>query len=186
MPSTTEPAVLEPHDAAAARLHFGVVRDLYAEVYSEPPYNEGPDDVARFATSWERYLRQPGFRLVLARKGEHAVGMALGHELAPDTDWWQGLLTPLSDGFTGETPGRTFAVIELAVRAPHRRRGIARALHRQLLADIGTERVTLLVRPEPEAAPARSAYHSWGYEKVAQMRYEVDQPTYDVMVRQSP
>jgi hypothetical protein len=42
MPSTAEPPVLEHHDPATASERSGEVRDLYAEVYSAPPYYEVP------------------------------------------------------------------------------------------------------------------------------------------------
>jgi ribosomal protein S18 acetylase RimI-like enzyme len=55
-------------------------------------------------------------------------------------------------------------VIELAVLADHRRKGIATALPQHLLYSVATERVSLVVRPE--AAPARAAYAKWGYRRL--------------------
>lgn len=102
--------------------------------------------------------------------------------LPPDTDWWDGTLDPLPEDFTDETTGRTFAVIELAVRKTHRRQGIGRGLYTALLHGIETQRATLLVRPEPETAPARAAYYSWGYRKVGRVRPGPLAPVYDAMV----
>ena len=84
---------------------------------------------------------------------------------------------------TAEWPGRTFAVIELAVLAGHRRRGLGARLHAALLDGVRTERVTLAVRPEPETAPARTAYERWGYRRVGQVRPGGQAPVYDLMVR---
>jgi GNAT superfamily N-acetyltransferase len=166
----------------AARGLLDIVQPIYTEVYAEPPYHEGPDDVADFARSWERRITTPGFRLVIAHDDDEAIGFSFGHELPVTTDWWDGTLSPLPNEFTQERPGRTFAIIELAVRKPHRRRGIAYQMHEQLLAEVATERVTLLVRPEPETAPARAAYMSWGYHKIGQIRPSVVLPIYDAML----
>lgn len=50
------------------------------------------------------------------------------------------------------------------------------------------ERVTLTVRPEPEAAAAaaRTAYLSWGYELVGTSHPWDDAPLYDCLLRPLP
>lgn len=159
----------------------GLVLDVYVGVYAEPPYLEGPAEVGDFAGSWPRRVAAPGFRVVVARDAGRVIGFTFGHELGEHTGWWSGALGPLEVD-TVEWPGRTFAVIELAVLADYRRRGIAARLHAALLADVKVERVTLAVRPEVEAAPAREAYAAWGYRKVGQIRPYTDAPVYDAMV----
>lgn len=159
-----------------------LVLEVYAEAYAEPPYLEGPAEVEDFARSWSARVVSPGFRLVLARDAGRVVGFAFGVELQPDTRWWSGALEPLPVDMVEEWPGRTFAVIELAVLADHRQRGIGTRLHERLLADVQTERVTLAVRPEPEVAHARAAYERWGYRKVGQIQPGPGLPVYDVMV----
>jgi ribosomal protein S18 acetylase RimI-like enzyme len=178
--------VFEGYDGPTAQGLLDVVRPVYGEVYAESPYCEGEAEVEGFAKGWERLVAAPGFRLVLARSAEEVVGFTFGYTLAPDTRWWAGALTQLSEHVTREYPGRTFAIIELAVRKPFRRRGIARELHRRLLEGGTAERVTLLVRPEPEAAAAWTAYATWGYAKVGQVRPGPDLPVYDAMVRPLP
>ncbi len=121
-------------------------------MYAEPPYGEGPRDVAEFAEHFRAHVRRSGFRLVPARDGD--------------------------DG------RRTFAVIELAVRQAWRRRRIAAALHARLLDGLDVERVTLTVRPEPEAGPARAAYAAWGYRKAGVSRPWDGAPLYDCMLRE--
>ena len=158
------------------------VRDLYAEIYAEPPYNEGPAEVEDFASGWPRTIDQHNFRLVIARRESEPIGFAFGVQLRARTKWWEGALTPLPDSITTEVPGRTFAIIEIAVRLPYRQRGVGRQLHAHLTAGLSEERITLLVRPE---APApQHAYRSWGYQAVGQIQPFPDGPIYDAMIKQ--
>jgi GNAT superfamily N-acetyltransferase len=156
----------------------------YEEIYVEPPYCEGPKDVAEFIEHYAAQARRPGMRLLLARDAVEVIGFTYGYYLAPDTQWWANLQdVKLPADFTREDGRRTFVIIELAVRKPWRRRGIAAALHTRLLDGIDAERVTLTVRPEPEAEAARSAYLAWGYSRVGTSHPWEDAPVYDCMVR---
>jgi ribosomal protein S18 acetylase RimI-like enzyme len=158
------------------------VSDLYAEVYAEPPYNEGPAEVEDFASGWHRTIDQPNFRLVIARRADEPIAFTFGVQLRVRTKWWKGALTPLPDDVSTEFPGRTFAIIELAVRRPHRRRGVGRKLHTHLTADLAEERITLLVRPEAPAA--QQTYLSWGYRTVGQIQPFPGAPIYNAMIKQ--
>ncbi len=158
------------------------VESAYQEVYAEPPYREGPQDVADFLVRARRQAARDGFRLVLAREGDEIVGFSFGYWLAADTTWWNALPEPLEASFVEENGRRTFNVAELAVRGPWRRQGVAAGMHRLLVSGLGAERITLTARPEPEAAPARTAYAAWGYRTVGRARYGDDSPAYDVMV----
>lgn len=162
------------------------VLPIYAEVYAEPPYREGPAEVRDFAGSWPKRASRPGFRLVLATATSTPVGFSFGYRLPADTGWWEGQLDPLPQQVTREYEGRTFAVIELAVLAPYRRHGIGRALHQTLLGDRSEERVTLLTRPEPEAHPAQAAYASWSYRPLGRLRPFPGAPVYLAMLRDLP
>jgi GNAT superfamily N-acetyltransferase len=170
---------------AAARLDAFV--SAYEEIYVEPPYREGPKDVAEFIEHYAVQARRPGMRLILAREGNEVIGFAYGYFLAPETQWWANLQdVELPADFTHEDGRRTFVIIELAVRKAWRRRGIAAALHAHLLDGVDAERVTLTVRPEPEAEAARSAYLAWGYSRVGTSHPWEDAPLYDCMVRPLP
>jgi ribosomal protein S18 acetylase RimI-like enzyme len=171
---------IQLHDAVSVRVILADIARLYEAVYQEPPYCEGPDDVAAFIDGMPRRTAQPGFRLVTATVDGRLVGFAFGHQLASDTKWWNGAITPLPKPVSREYPARTFAIIELAVDAHYRRRGIAKMLHDALLADASEERATLLVRPE--AVPAHRAYERWGYVQVGSIRPWADAPVYDAMV----
>ncbi len=175
-------AVHDDPDQARALLEPELLK-LYAEVYAEPPYSEGPGEVARFVDWFDRYTRQPGFRLVIAWSGGVPVGMALGYTLPAGTHWWDGLRVQVSPGFTCETGHRTVALIELLVRADLRRRGVASRLYDLFLAGRAEERATLLVRPEPEAASARAFYAHRGWRSVGPLQPFEGAPLYEALVR---
>lgn len=154
----------------------------YEEIYAEPPYSEGPSDVAQFIDHYLLHAQRPGMRLIIARDGKDAVGFAYGYYLPGDTGWWTSVDQVLTDDFTREDGKRTWVILELAVREQWRRRGVATALHAALLDGLDIERVTLTVRPEPEAAPAQAAYASWGYRTVGVAHPWEDAPFYNAMV----
>ncbi|GCB49082.1 acetyltransferase [Streptomyces sp. NL15-2K] len=174
----------ERHESPGGAHRLDAFLPAYEEVYAEPPYCEGPRDVAEFIDHYQVQAQRPGFRLVLAREGDEVIGFTYGYYLAPDTRWWKNLQgIELPEHFTREDGHRTFVIIELAVRKAWRRRGIATALHTRLLDGLDAERVTLTMRPEPEAAPAQSAYAAWGYRNVGVSHPWDEAPLYDCMVR---
>ena len=148
-------------DGAQATADAEDLLALHAEVYGAPP-----DD--GFARRFRVLRRQPGFVLAEARHGGYLVGYAFGTPLRPSTSWWRQLTTPLPEEVTTEHPGRTFALVELAVRPAWRRQGIAGALHDLILENRPEERATLTVLPT--AAPAQQAFRKWGWRKVARTR----------------
>ena len=131
--------------------------------------------------------RQPGFVLATAWHGGYLVGYATGLPLRPSTSWWRDLTTTVPDDLTDEHPGRTFALIDLAVRASWRRQGIGRALHDLILDGRPEERATLAVLPA--ATAAQQAFQQWGWQKVARSRDPRPGPPapgaliYDILVR---
>jgi GNAT superfamily N-acetyltransferase len=183
MSTTADPTPtveIERYNAESVERVLADVARLYGIVYQEPPYCEGPDDVEMFVKGMSYRAASPAFRLALAAVDGAPVGFAFGHQLVPDTKWWQGATTRLPNDVSREYPGRTFAIIELAVDPRYRRRGIAKALHDAVLTEASEERVTLLVRPE--AQPAHTAYEHWGYIQVGRIRPWPDAPLYDAMV----
>ncbi|MEU1815119.1 GNAT family N-acetyltransferase [Streptomyces roseifaciens] len=172
----------ELYEGREAAAQLDAFLPAYEEVYIDPPYSEGPSDVAQFIEHYLAQAKRPGMRLVLAREGDEVIGFTYGFLLSSDTGWWSSVQKPLSSDFTREDGTRTWAIIELAVRKPWRRRGIATDLHARLLEGLSTQRVTLTVRPEPEAAPAQSAYAKWGYRKVGRSHPWEDAPFYEALV----
>ena len=115
-------------DGPQAAAHADELQVLHAEVYADPPYGR-TDDAAVFADRFQVQRRQPGFVLAEARHGGYLVGYASGMPLRPSTSWWRNLTAPLPADVTTEHPGRTFALVDLLVRASWRRQGIARTRH---------------------------------------------------------
>jgi ribosomal protein S18 acetylase RimI-like enzyme len=150
-----------------AAVHAGELQALHAEVYAAPPFRR-EEDAEAFAGRLRVQSRQPGFVLAEARHGGYLVGYAAGMPLRPSTSWWRDLTTPLPDDVTAEHPGRTFALLDLLVRAAWRRQGIGRDLHDLVLGGRPEERATLVV--PPSAAPAQAAFQSWGWRRVARTR----------------
>lgn len=179
MPIDIEFASLDGEEAGQ---RLPELSDLYTEIYAEPPYEWGREHAKLFAERFAGQRKQDGFRLIEAREHGQLVGVGFGVTLLPNTPWWQNLTTPLSADTTREYPNRTFAVVELLVRRPWRRRHIAEGIHDRLLSDRAEERATLTVLPAAEAAQA--AYRKWGWRRVAQKRNPLPEaPVFDVMVK---
>ena len=166
-------------DGAQAAGQAAELQALHAEVYPD-------DDPGRFAGRFRVQRRQPGFVLAEARSGGYLVGYAAGMPLRPAASWWRGLTAPLPEEITAEHPGRTFALVDLLVRAAWRRQGIARSLHDLVLAGRPEERATVTVRPA--ATAAQQALRSWGWQRVGRTRDPDDpgSPVSDVLVISLP
>jgi ribosomal protein S18 acetylase RimI-like enzyme len=166
-------------DGTAAGAHAAELQALRAE----EPCGRGDDGL--FPGRFRVLRRQPGFVLAEARHGGYLVGYAFGTPLRPSTSWWRQLTAPLPDEITAEHPGRTFALVELVVRASWRRQGIAATLHDLILANRPEERATLTVRPA--ATPAQRAFRKWGWRKVGRTRdAEPGSPVSDVLITALP
>lgn len=175
---TPEIRVLDPFEAGE---QLDEITDLYRAVYAEPPYSETPEDAADFRDrQFPARAQREGFRMVTARAAGELIGFVFGHTLPHDTGWWSGLLLPRPAEFVKETGDRSYAVIELVVRADWRRRGVARRMMQALLAGRPEERAVLLVRPDAPAAVA--TYAAWGWQRVGPLRPWDTAPMYDAMV----
>jgi Acetyltransferase (GNAT) family len=170
-------------DGEHALAHLDELRDIYLDVYAEPPYRWSVEHADLFEERFKVQAGQVGFALVEARDQGRLIGIAFGVTLRPATPWWQNMLEVLPAEVTEERRGRTFAVVELLVRKAWRRRHAAQTMHELLLKDRSEERATLTVLPE--AVPAQRAYAKWGWHKVAQKRNPLPgSPVFDVMVRE--
>ncbi|MFI6049977.1 GNAT family N-acetyltransferase [Streptomyces violascens] len=172
---------VERMDGSAAARAEDAFRLVYAETFAEPPYNESADDVTATFRRFRSQTRKSTFRAALARTEEgEAVGIAYGYLLGPKTGWWDQLTEPVPDEMRREDGHRTFGFMELAVRRPWHRQGVARRLHETLLDGVEAERVLLNVHPDSKAAQA--AYRAWGYRKIGEARPWDDADLHDVML----
>jgi hypothetical protein len=161
-------------DPAAAGLADDLVR-LYADVYAEPPYLEGPAQVARFARQLPALWTGGGFALARATDADgQLIGVAYGMTMAPG-HWF---------GDTGPPPAELlrlprFVLMEWMVGAPWRRRGIGRGLLDLILADRDEPWAMLMANP---AAPASRIHAHLGWRKIGTATPELFPPM-DVLVR---
>lgn len=175
---------VEGKDAATRLDRF---LEAYEAVYADPRYCEGPSDVDEFIDHYQVHAQRAGMRLILARNGDQVVGFTYGYLLPADSRWWANVQEEdLTEDFTREDGQRTWIILELAVRKAWRRLGVAATLHTLLLDGLDVERVTLTVRPEPEAKAAQSAYAKWGYQEVGLSHPWPEAPFYTVMVLDLP
>jgi GNAT superfamily N-acetyltransferase len=176
------PVRFERLDGDQAAAILDELTELYREVYAEPPYEWGDEHAALFRERFEGQRQAPGFALVTARMNGELIGFTFGVTLRPSTPWWQKLVEPLPDDVTQEWEGRTFALVELLVRAPWRRQHIGQNLHDLLLDRRNEERATLTVLPTAEAA--RAAYDDWGWEVIGLKRNPLPgSPVFEVRIR---
>lgn len=180
------PITVEWWEGLECAVQLDVVLPMYKEIWAEPPYCEGTREIADFVDRFAQEVRVPRARLVIARCGDVPVGYAFGYPLPPDTGWWMAMDEETSAEFAAETGERTLGIVELAVRAKWRRRGVAARMHDRLLEGLGVERVTLAMRPDPEAAPAHAAYAAWGYRQIGHWRPAADEPVSHIMLLTLP
>jgi ribosomal protein S18 acetylase RimI-like enzyme len=177
---------LHTYDAdGAKKLLDSVVIPVYEDVYAEEIKDDPFYSVERFLGRFRSYVAAPGFALCVARvESDETLGYMFGYSLGPGARWWNGLLSKVPEGFTREDGQRTWAVNEIMVLKKARRLGIATALHNELLSRRKESRATLLV--DPENAPAKAAYKSWGWTAVGNLQPFPDSPKYLSMIRSLP
>lgn len=168
------------HDASsAAAILDAVITPIYeathADALDDPFYS-----AQRFVDRVRGYLRSRGFEIVVADVERQPVGLAFGYALPPDARWWNGLTTAVDPDLIAETGHRTFALCELMVHPDWQRRGVAHAVHDELLHHRREQRATLLV--QVDNAAAQQAYAKWGWRKIGKLRPFEDSPHYDALL----
>jgi GNAT superfamily N-acetyltransferase len=139
-------------------LLFPALIELYAAVYAEPPYLEGPEDVVAFAARLSEEVCRPGFRLFVAFAEDRLVGVAYGWPVGPG-DWFGGVVEePAADLRALDK----FAVMEWQVLSAYRNAGVGRALISALLA--GRPEPVAILAADPRAA-ARAIYRRAGWRR---------------------
>ncbi|MGK8558582.1 GNAT family N-acetyltransferase [Nocardia gipuzkoensis] len=175
--------------APEARDHRAEVEDIFRASYIEAIDSgeefESPEAFMKRFDAYTDPSRSNGFELVMARIDGHPVGQTWGWPLGPRSQWWNGLRLDTGDfaAFTSENGTRTFALSEIMVRSEFTGRGIARALHDDLLGRRPEQRATLLV--QPDNSRAYNTYRRWGWARVGVLTPSwPDAPTFDVLIRE--
>ena len=134
--------------------------DLYAVVYAEPPYREGPEQVARFAAGLPDEAARPGFTIATAEDHSGLVGAAYGWTM-PSGRWWsQADTNPPAHLLNADK----IAVMEWMVRPDRRGHGVGAEVIRRLLDGRAEGWATLASDPR---SVARGMYGRAGWRQVA-------------------
>ncbi|MFY1670700.1 GNAT family N-acetyltransferase [Plantactinospora sp. WMMB334] len=165
-------------DADQARPVSTELERLYAEVYAEPPYEEGPEHVAQFRRWFRDHRRQPGFSLARAVDGGRLVGAVYGYTM-PAGEWMEPR--------AGEPPEHLLGVPKLTIPEwlvwrPYRGQGVGRRLLAMLLDGRSEPYAILASNP---AAPARRLYDRLGWQQHGTIRPKLIPPM-DVLVLPLP
>ena len=178
--------IFRRYSAEAAHDARDIVETVFRGAYWENIESGDPfSQPEAFMGRYDAYASNPLFDLVVAFDGDEPVGQAWGWALGANSRWWEGLETEPEPGFTIEDGNRTFALSEIMVVRGHAGRGIAHALHGELLGGRREQRATLLVRPANTRA--YSTYLRWGWRAVATLHpHWPEAPTFDVLILPLP
>lgn len=148
----TEPFVPTIHPLTAVgvgTVHAELVA-LYRHCYAEPPWSEGPEEVAAYAERVRGWASEDGFTGLLAR---HDDGT-----LAGATYGWVGPPQVRSLPLPGIDHPSVFHIGDLMVHPRSRRHGLGRRLLDQLVA--GRRPAVLVTHPDSDA---RYLYETAGW-----------------------
>jgi hypothetical protein len=109
---------------AEARNDAADLKSIYGKVFSEPPYNEGPEMPDVFVGWVNTESEHPGFDMVVAYLDEAPVGFAYGYVMPPG-EWFRRTDRPAPNDIKAAAK---FAVMEWAVLPEHRGHGIGHGL----------------------------------------------------------
>jgi hypothetical protein len=147
-------------EGAAAGQIMEPLADLYAEVYAEPPYCEGPEHLARFREHYAAEVGRPGFVLIRAGgPADELAGVAYGWTMEAGRWWATGRPEP-PDELRAVPKG---ALMEWFVRRSWRERGVGGELLRRWLATRSEPWGVLASNP---ASAARKIYAGMGWRQV--------------------
>ncbi|SUA48670.1 Acetyltransferase (GNAT) family [Nocardia africana] len=165
--------------------HMDAISHLYQAAFSAPPFVWPEGEKERQRAMLQRLAGRPTFGAALAFAGTELIGFVYGDTLTVGTNWWEGFTTPVGPEVMRERLGRTFAVIDLAVREDWRRRGVGRRLMDTLLDGRPEERATLAVQPQSTGSHAfYAAVGGWevvGRQHVPDMGFTADE--FDIYVK---
>lgn len=140
----------------------GEFREVYHQVYREPPYGEDQAAADGFAAQLAEHAALPGFCASTVHAGDGALaGFAYG--VLRDGRWWH---PRAASPRPADLRGPLFYVYELALVRQMRGLGYGRALLDLLLAG-RTEPFAVLAASR--GAPAHALYRRWGWTQVGRL-----------------
>ncbi|MGW5736691.1 MULTISPECIES: N-acetyltransferase family protein [Streptomyces] len=154
--------------------------EVYADVRKaqlhDPHYS-----VERYAERLARHGKEQGWETVVAYEAGKPVGYGYVNSLTPVEDrWWTRVKPQLDAAVTGTS---TVGIKEMMVIESYRRRGTAKLIHDELLAERSEQQVSLMVSPANQDGRVQALYAKWGYRVVGDSRPSPDSPPLTVMVR---
>ena len=130
--------------------------------------DDGRDYASWYSELFAKHAQQAGHRLVLVREGDTVTGYGWGH-VGHRGEYWSDLLCEsLPERISAAWVGGHFDVVELAVLASHRRRGLGQALHDRLLDGV-TRKCLLATNSDPDS-PAVHLYARSGWKTLGLLR----------------
>ncbi|MBV9790610.1 MAG: GNAT family N-acetyltransferase [Chloroflexi bacterium] len=140
---------------------------VYRAVFSLPPYNEGEQDVAAFAESFNRQVQYPGFQGYVAQDNTAQVcGFSYGFTVSGEARWHRLFFELLQPQSRETWLDDCFLLVELAVVPERQGQGIGGRLHDAVLADVPHRRAILSTAQNEN--PALHLYWRRGWEVLAQ------------------
>ncbi|MGW1888961.1 N-acetyltransferase family protein [Streptomyces sp. NPDC002004] len=163
---------------------FSRICGVHDDVFSREPFAWVPEMSPQHEKELSGLANNPGFKVVVVRRGDHLIGYIYGHPLAVNHGWWHDFLEPLPVEFVREWNGRTFAAISMGVRPEWRGRGLGRRLMDALLDGRQEQRAVLSV--QPTALSTQEFYRHLGWRTVGRKGplAGVTPPFWDIYVRE--
>lgn len=132
--SPASDACTRKRTSQACRGHQRCPCELYGRVFSQPPFRWTNEESGHHRELLTSLRQEPSFGIATAQTNTgQLAGFGYGYALRPDAKWWRNFLEPLPDDLAEEWPGRTFALIDLAVAEDPRGHGLGRQLTEILL-----------------------------------------------------
>ncbi|MFC7305296.1 GNAT family N-acetyltransferase [Streptomyces monticola] len=141
--------------------------DAYAEVFSEPPWNEDEETIQRFHYRLCNDAERPGFRTVLAQSRLGVDGFAIAWltpKSLPDTRTYAKVASQLGPERVEELLAGALQLDELAVRRHARPQGLGRSLLSELADDAPSGRAWVAMSRRAKNAVA--SYRRLGWREV--------------------
>lgn len=110
--------------------HVEQLANIYAQTFSQPPYNESPKVFSQFRLSLQRHVDLDGFACVIARNpaDNKIVGFAYGYTSLPGQWWHDSVTDGLSPTLIESWFSDCFELVDLAVLPTEQGQGIGSSI----------------------------------------------------------